>query len=109
MSCYLAVKRPDPKFKHKWRAAELLELHTTEKVIAKIEKYRNERLFIKVGGQREIVCSVLVDEIEKNSDGTYLVKFKEIRTDHWVMPGAIKSFAGGFAEGPPPIPVPINP
>lgn len=105
-TCYLAVKRPDPKFNHTWRGSELLDLHTIEKTIAKIEKYRAERLFVVVVSKREVICSVMVDEIQKNEDGTFLVKFKEIRRDHWVLPGAIKSFAGGIAEGPPPIPVP---
>jgi hypothetical protein len=105
---YLAIKRPDPKFNHKWRGSELLELHTNEKAMGKIEKYRNERLFVKVASKRDIICSVMVDEVQKNEDGTFLVKFKDIRRDHWILPGAIKSFAGGFAEGPPPIPVPLN-
>lgn len=105
---YLAVKRPDPQFQNKWQGSRLLELHTNKKVMAKIEKYRNERIFVKAAAKREISCSVMVDEVRENADGTFLVKFKDIRTDHWVVPGAIKSFAGGFTEGPPPIPVPMN-
>jgi len=104
---YLAVKRPDPTYKHKWRGAELLELHTNEKAKNMIEKYRSERLFVKVASKRDIVCSVIVEDIVKNEDGTFIVKFKEIRKDPWVLPGDIKSFAGGFAVGRAPIPVPM--
>lgn len=105
---YLAVKRPDPQYNHKWQGFRLLELHTNQKAMNKIEKYKTERLFVKIASKRDIVCSVIVDAVEKNADGTFLVKFKEIREDHWVLPGTIKSFAGGFAEGPAPIPVPFN-
>ncbi len=105
---YLMVKRPDPKGNHKWRGSELMELHTNEKAMGKIELHRNERLFVVVSTNRQIVCSVMVDEVQKNPDGTYMVKFKDIRRDNWVLPGAIRSFAGGFAEGPPPLPVPLN-
>jgi len=50
----------------------------------------------------------MVDDVQKNTDGTYLVKFKDIREDPWVLPGEVKSFAGGCAEGRAPIPVPMN-
>lgn len=105
---YLNLKRPDPTYNHKWQGFRLLELHTPAKVMSKIEKHKDERLFVKVSTKREIVCSVVVDEVVKNEDGTFTVKMKEIREDSWVLPGAIRSFAGGFAEGPPPIPVPVN-
>lgn len=105
---YLAVKRPDPNYQHKWQANRLLELHTNQKAMNMIEKYRNTRLFVKIASKRDIVCSVIVEEVVKNDDGTFNVKFNDIRCDNWVLPGAIKSFAGGFAEGPPPIPVPVN-
>lgn len=105
---YLDVKRPDPKYHHKWRGSELLVLHTTQKAMDVIEKYRSERLFIKMASKRDIVCSVIVEDVLKNEDGTFMVKFRDIRRDHWVLPGGIKSFAGGLAVGPPPIPVPTN-
>lgn len=104
---YLVVKRPDPTYAHKWQGSRLLELHTNQKALSKIEKYKDERLFVKLASNREILCSVIVDTIQKNEDGTFLVKFKDIREDHWVMPGEIRIFAGGFAEGRPPIPVPL--
>lgn len=105
---YLVVKRPDPSYSHKWQGSRLLELHTNQKALNKIEKYRSARLFVKISSKRDIVCSVMVDDVQKNEDGTFLVKFKDIREDPWVLPGSIKSFAGGFAEGVPPIPVPLN-
>ena len=105
---YLNVKRPDVAYNNKWKGARLFELHTTQKVMTKIEKYRNERLFVKLPSKRDILCSVLVEDVQKNEDGTYLIKFKDIREDHWVLPGEIVSFAGGCAEGPPPLPVPSN-
>lgn len=105
---YLVVKRPDPSYTHKWMGSRLLELHTNPKAAKKIEMYRNERLFVKLSTKRDICCSVMVDEIQKNEDGTHLVKFKDIREDHWILPGEIRTFAGGFAEGRPPIPVPMN-
>ena len=105
---YIVVKRPDPKYDHKWQGSRLLELHTTQVAVNKIEKYRNERLFVKVPTKREILCSVMVDDITKKEDGTFLIRFKDIRQDPWVLPGEVKSFAGGFAEGIPPIPVPLN-
>lgn len=105
---YLVVKRPDATYVHKWKGSRLLELHTNQKAMNKIEKYRNERLFVKLFSNRQILCSVMVDEVQKNEDGTFLVKFKDIREDHWVMPGEIRTFAGGFAEGRAPIPVPLN-
>ncbi|NJM10020.1 MAG: hypothetical protein HC883_03795 [Bdellovibrionaceae bacterium] len=103
---YLIVKRPDSI--SKWKGSRLLEFQTNQKVMNKIEKYRTERLFVKGSSKRDILCSVIVDTVVKNEDGTYLITFKDIREDHWVLPGAIKSFAGGFAEGPPPIPVPLH-
>lgn len=105
---YLVVKRPDPKFNHKWRGSHLLELHTDQKIMNLIDKNRSERLFVKISSRRDIICSVIVDDAIKNEDGTFMVKFKEIRTDGWVLPGEIKSFAGGIVKGPPPIPVPTN-
>ena len=108
MALYLVVKRPDAVYAHKWQGSRLLELHTNQKALKKIEKYRNERLFVKLAANREIVCSVMVEDIQKNEDGTFNVKFKDIREDLWVMPGEIRVFAGGFAEGRPPIPVPMN-
>jgi len=105
---YLVVKRPDATYAHKWQGSRLLELHTHQKALNKIEKYRNERLFVKLPSSREILCSVMVEDIQKKEDGTYLVKFKDIREDAWVMPGEIRTFAGGFAEGRAPIPVPIS-
>lgn len=105
---YLAVKRPDASYSHKWKGPRLLELHTNQKAISKIEKYRDQRMFVKGSSNREIICSVMVDTVEKNEDGTFKVTFKDIREDQWVMPGEIRSFAGGFAEGRPPIPVPLS-
>ncbi len=105
---YLVVKRPDPTYNHKWQGHRLLKLHTNEKAMNVIEKYRSERLFVKAFNKRDIICSVIVEDVLKNEDGTFVVKFKDIRRDHWVLPGEIKSFAGGYAEGPPPIPVPMN-
>jgi hypothetical protein len=106
---YLIVKRPDPKFQHKWRGSELLEFHTSEKARSKIEKYRGERLFVKITDKRDIVCSVIVEDVIANEDGTFVVKFNDIRRDHWVVPGEIKgTAAAGFVEGRPPIPVPSN-
>ncbi|MGZ3721907.1 MAG: hypothetical protein ACXVA9_03180 [Bdellovibrionales bacterium] len=105
---YLIVKRPDATYNNKWMGSRLMELHTNQKVVNKIEKYRNDRLFVKIGAKRDIVCSVMVEDVLKNPDGTFNVKFKDIREDHWVLPGEVRSFAGGCAEGPPPIPVPMN-
>jgi len=106
---YLIVKRPDPKLRHKWRGSELLEFHTNAKAKAKIEKYRSERLFVKISTRRDIVCSVMVEDVLANEDGTFVVKFSDIRTDHWVVPGEIKgTAAAGFAEGRAPLPVPMN-
>jgi hypothetical protein len=105
---YLVVKRPDGAYNHKWQGARLLVLHTNQKTLNKIEQYRTERLFIKLASNREILCSVMVDDIEKKDDGTHLVKFKDIREDPWVLPGEIRTFAGGFAVGRAPIPVPMN-
>ncbi len=105
---YLVVKRPDLAYTHKWQGARLLVLHTNQKCLNKIEQHKTERLFVKLASNREILCSVLVDEIQAKEDGTHLVKFKDIREDPWVLPGEIRTFAGGFAVGRAPIPVPMN-
>jgi hypothetical protein len=105
---YLVVKRPDTAYAHKWSGARLLMLHTNQKAVSKIEKYRSERLFVKLASNREILCSVMVEDVKKNEDGTFHVTFKDIREDHWVLPGEIRTFAGGFAEGRAPIPVPLS-
>jgi hypothetical protein len=106
---YLIVKRPDPKLQHKWRGSELLEFHTNSKAKNKIEKYRGERLFVKLTDRRDIVCSVIVEDVISNEDGTFIVKFNDIRKDHWVVPGEIKGTASsGFVEGRAPLPVPLN-
>src|SRR5882757_9705031 len=87
---YLIVKRPDPKCQHKWRGSELLEFHTNAKAKSKIDKFRSERLFVKISNRRDIICSVIVEDIIANEDGTFLVKFNDIRRDPWVVPGEIK-------------------
>gem|GEM_PF-5481487 len=103
---YLYVKRPDSS--SKWIGGRLQEFQTNQKVISKIEKHKDERMFVKASSKRDIVCSVMIDQVTKNPDGTFLVTCKEVRQDVLIMPGVIKSFAGGFAEGPPPITVPLN-
>jgi hypothetical protein len=106
---YLIVKRPDAKLQHKWRGSDLLEFHANEKTKNKIEKYRGQRLFVKLSTKRDIVCSVVVEDVVSNEDGTYMVKFNDIRKDHWVVPGEIKGTAAtGFVEGRAPLPVPSN-
>ncbi len=103
---YLYVKRPDSA--SKWIGSRLQEFQTNQKVITKIEKHKDERMFVKASSKRDIVCSVMIDQVTKNPDGTFLVTCKEVRQDVVIMPGVIKSFAGGFAEGPPPITVPLS-
>jgi hypothetical protein len=106
---YLIVKRPDAKLQHKWRGSDLLEFHTNEKAKNKIEKYRGQRLFVKLSNRRDIVCSVIVEDVVTNPDGSFMVKFNEIRKDNWVVPGEIKGTAAtGFVEGRAPLPVPMN-
>ncbi|MGE4130496.1 MAG: hypothetical protein AB7F86_02600 [Bdellovibrionales bacterium] len=105
---YIVVRRPDAKYNHKWQGARMLELHTDQKAVNLIEKYRADRLFVKISTKREIICSVVVEDIQKNEDGTVVVKFNDIRTDHWVIPGEVKGNTRGYVEGPPPIPVPTN-
>jgi len=41
---YLVVKRPDAVYSNKWMGSRLLELHTNQKVMNKIDKYKAERL-----------------------------------------------------------------
>lgn len=104
---YLIVKRPDTKLQHKWRGSELLEFHTNAKAKSKIDKFQGQRLFVKISNRRDIICSVIVEEIIANEDGTFLVKFNDIRRDPWVVPGEIKgTAAAGFFEGRAPVPVP---
>jgi hypothetical protein len=105
---YLIVKRPDTSFAHKWQGPHLMSFHANEKSMKLIEKHRNERLFVKVSTKREITCSVIVEDVQKNEDGTFMVNFKEIRTDHWVVPGTVRGVTRGCVEGPPPISVPMN-
>lgn len=106
---YLIVKRPDPKLNHKWQGSDLLAFHATEKAKNKIEKYRGQRMFVKLSTRRDIICSAMLEEVVDNQDGTYMVKLNEIRKDHWVVPGEIKGTAAtGFYEGRAPLPVPLN-